>query len=69
MTRRRRRLVVQQFKRIEPLQRERLDQLRRLPGGDQLRVGLAADRGGLETPGAPAGVQVVVRHRAEAHHG
>src|SRR5215475_9624257 len=51
----------------ETVEIERLDQLVRAVVGDGVRHGHAAHRRGLEAPGAPAAVDVIVLDRREAH--
>ena len=52
---------------VEPLELERLDQLGRLAGRDQLGERDAGDRGGLEPVGAPAAVDEEAVELGEAH--
>src|SRR4051794_18567546 len=52
---------------VEPRPAKRRDQLRRLPGTDEVGNGIADDRGGLEPVRPPAGVHDEAVHLRHAH--
>src|SRR6478752_3922349 len=68
MPHRGRTLLANLLEAVEAVEGKGGDQVRRRAGRQAFRHPLAADRGGLEAPGAPAGVDEVVAHRRRAHH-